>query len=632
MPRAWRHPLSAIVVLVALAVPSAARADDLSAIGQQIVVRQKASLDAGDRADLREDADVRLARSLPISGVDLVTADPGERSEALEALRADPDVLWAEPNRPVSAFTTDPYFSLQWSLLNTGQSGGTPDDDIDADDAWGASRGAGITIGVVDTGADATHPDLNGQVVAGRNWVTGQTTTDTSDGNGHGTHVTGIIAAAENTTGIAGIAPAAQVMPLRVLNASGNGSSADVASAFAYAGDLGLRVVNASLGATTPTQVESDAIAAHPGTLYVVAAGNGDSNGIGQNVESVPTYPCSYTYANILCVGASDRNDAPATFSNYGTTSVDLFAPGVRILSTYPSNQYAFSDGTSMASPEVAAAAALVAAAHPSFSAIQLKQALLNSVDHPAGLVGKSVTGGRLNAASALVTANGGSVTGAPAPPTGVLAQAGLESVTVSWAANGEPDLAGYRIWRRADSGTWIAGPRTMANSLTTTGISGGTTATFRVTAINGAGGESAPSATVSAMATARPPAAQAAEPAPAPSTGAVGTTLPVPTMPLNTTLLVAPAPPKVSALALVTSGSGTMLRVTMTRAATVTIRVRRTVRKRTRTVTTKMKLQAGLQSLKLTKSILGVKPAGLAAQVTVIAAGNQRSIRVKLR
>ena len=144
-----------------------------------------------------------------------------------------------------------------------------------------------------------------------------------------------------------------------------------------------------------------DAIAAHPNTLYVVAAGNA-----GADDDVTGNYPCSYPEANIICVGATDDTDAPASFSNYGATTVDLFAPGVGILSTVPGpDAYDYYDGTSMATPHVAATLALMRARNPSLTAAQLKAKLLASV-HPVGaLHGLSVTGGRLDAAAAVAAA-----------------------------------------------------------------------------------------------------------------------------------------------------------------------------------------------------------------------------------
>ena len=394
-----------IAVLAVAAWPGAARAD----VGDEIVVMRDGGLTRGERAA----AGVRAERDLPLDGVELVSA--ADRPAALAALEADPDVAWAEPNRPRRA-STDPLAGLLWGLNNTGQSvwwrRGTPDADVDAPQAWAVSRGAGVTVAVVDTGVDAGHPDLAGRLVPGYDFV--EDDGDPQDGHGHGTHVAGTIAAAENGAGVIGVAPEARVMALRVLDANGAGTSADVAAAFAYAGDRGVRVVNASLGSASSSQVERRAIRDHPGTLFVVAAGNGGADGVGDdNDDATREYPCALDEANVVCVGASDATDARAGFSNYGATSVDLFAPGQDVVSDWARGRptaldryfgagdgYEIMLGTSMAAPHVAGAAALAGAVRPGWGALQLKAALLAGVDRPPGLAGAAVSGGRLNAAA----------------------------------------------------------------------------------------------------------------------------------------------------------------------------------------------------------------------------------------
>jgi subtilisin family serine protease len=388
------------LVIAGIIAPAASAAD-------RIVVKHRAGLTGAERADLRDDADVKLTETLPISGVEVVRPEDGNRARALSDLREDPDVLWAEADQR-RQLATDPLAPLEWGLDNTGQTVwgttfGTADADIDAPEAWAVTHGAGATVAVVDTGVDAAHPDLSDNLLPGRDFVDDDN--DPVDGNGHGTHVTGTIAAAENGIGVVGVAPAAHVIPLRVLDDAGGGWGSDVAAAFAWAGEHNVRVVNASLGSGTVTTVEKQAIHDHPGTLYVVAAGNS-----ARSVETSPQYPCAYTEPNVLCVGATDLNDHVADFSNYGATSVDLFAPGAMIVSTLPLGHesnlhidgYGVMQGSSMATPYVAGAAALLASAHPSFVASQIKAALLGSVDQIPDLAGKSVTGGRLNAAAAL--------------------------------------------------------------------------------------------------------------------------------------------------------------------------------------------------------------------------------------
>jgi subtilisin family serine protease len=297
---------------------------------------------------------------------------------------------------------------------------------------------AGQTVAVVDSGMLATHQDLAASVwtnpgesapnarpsvdddgdglkddIHGWNYVAG--TNDPTDLEGHGTHVTGILAAAQNNrVGVTGIAPDAKVFSLRVLSGPKlTGTDADIAAAFDLAGRLHIPIVNASIQEPTFSQAIADAIAAHRDTLYVVAAGNATAPAAGADNDVAPTYPCALPETNVICVGASDANDRPAGFSNFGRTSVDLFAPGVNIDSAYISSLcgattptcYAAEDGTSMAAPFVSGTLALMRASNPSLTAAQLKDRLLGSVAHPAALAGKSVTGGRLDAAAAVAAA-----------------------------------------------------------------------------------------------------------------------------------------------------------------------------------------------------------------------------------
>jgi thermitase len=408
-----------LAALFAFPATAAAGVDD------EIVVLRDGGLTRAERAD----AGVTRERTLPIDGVQVVSTE-GERADAIAALRDDPDVVWAEPNQP-RELSAESLGGLLWGLHNTGQSvwwrRGTPDADIDAPQAWTYSRGAGVTVAIADTGVDAGHPDLAGRIVPGYDFVDDDT--DPQDGHGHGTHVAGTVAAGADGAGVVGVAPQALVMPLRVLDDNGAGNSADVAAAFAYAGERGVRVVNASLGSPYPSLVERRAIEEHPRTLFVVAAGNGGPDGVGDdNDDDTREYPCAHDAPNLICVGATDSNDARAAFSNYGTASVDLFAPGQDIVSDWVLSHptvlaehfgvgagFEIMQGTSMSSPHVAGAAALTAALQPAWSAMQVKAALLDGADRLPGLAGTSVTGARLNAANAVRIAAG--KTGAPMPP-----------------------------------------------------------------------------------------------------------------------------------------------------------------------------------------------------------------------
>ena len=523
---------------LALAVAAPAQPATAAPLADEIIVKRAPGLTAGERADLRADAEVRLERTIGLARVEVVSARRGDRADALAELRADPDVVWAEPNRPRAAVTADALYSSLWGLHNTGQFvGGIPDADIDAPDAWLITKGAGVTVGVVDSGALLTHTDLshaenagetgtdtlgadrrtngldddaNGKVDDWRGWDWVTADNNPTDGHGHGTHVSGTISAREDTAGIVGVAPQARTLALRVLDNAGNGTTSSSAAAFDYAGDLGLRVVNASIGSDGASNAERTAIRAHPETLYVVAAGND-----ARDNDITPTYPCAYPEPNVICVGATDDADAPASFSNTGATSVDLFAPGEFIRSAILGGGWGYMSGTSMASPHVAGAAALLFADDPSLTAAEAKQALLGSADPVPGLAGLSVTGGRLNAPAAL---NAPDDITPPATPTGLSATGGSGTITLDWADNGDADLAGYRVYA-AGSATPLAS--TTASAYVRSGLAAATTFGFTVTAVDHVGNESAPSALASATTlpaiTVAPPVGERSDPLPDP-------------------------------------------------------------------------------------------------------------------
>lgn len=655
-------------VAAGFVAPTAATAADL---GDQILVRHRAAATAGERAAVRADAGVRLDERLPLTGVELVeTAAGGSRAEALADLRDDPDVLWAEPNREVSIATNDPFWGYQYGLENLGGSGRLFDADVDIPEAWTASTGTGVTVGVVDTGVRSAHPDLAGQLVAGTAYAS-DGIASTEDNNGHGTHVAGIISALSgNGIGVSGAAPGAKVKPLRALGANGKGTTASVAAAFQAAGDQGLRVVNASLGAPSASNAERQAILTHPGTLYVVAAGN---DGINVDTGTSTAYPCRYTYENVLCVGASTATDTAADFSNRGQTSVDLFAPGDGIASTYydPSTGalgYVLMDGTSMASPLVAAAAALVAAQNPSWSASQLKAALVGSVDHPAALAAVSATGGRLNAARALGVDVGPDGLAPPAPAS-LTAVGAPGRVDLTWPASTVGDLRDYRVWRQV-GGSWsvVATPTSASAALTGLGV--GESLTLRVTVRDRSGEESPASPTVTVTAEAgQVVVAPAGTPtAPGPGSGdgaggstgggtdagtgsgtgtggAVGTpasgsgsTATLPTQPSTTTAPAATTPtvavPLVTNLrAVKAKGRVRSVRFTLSSAATVKVVATRAKTKTRVAVTRKrtVSLAAGVQTLAVDRAARGLALPTGQWKLTVSVGTSRRTVTFKL-
>jgi subtilisin family serine protease len=389
---------------------------------RELIVRFDSDATAAGRLDAREDARTDFERKLPVQGMQLVEVEPGQSVAVAErALESDPGVLYAEPNAIRHAFLTpdDPYFSELWAMQNTGQSirgvAGTPDADSDVAEAWDARIGGGTIVAVLDTGVDTAHPDLAPNLLPGHDWVGGDE--DPADENGHGTHVTGTIAANRaNGIGVAGIADdAAKILPLRVLDANGSGSVGSLIQAYAYAFQHGAQVVNLSLGSGTSSMAEHDAIASFETMLFVAAAGNGGADGVGDSNDASPTFPCAYTLPNVLCVAASDNRDQLAPFSNYGATSVDLAAPGVSIASTWMGGGYSWASGTSMATPHVSGAAALLWSGAPSAQPTDISSAITGGVDASPAFAGKTVSGGRLNVLRSLRLVADVSV-GEPAP------------------------------------------------------------------------------------------------------------------------------------------------------------------------------------------------------------------------
>jgi thermitase len=441
---------SCIVFLAVLATWWVSGTALAAASPDELIVRFEPGVSAAERAAIREDAGTALERTLPVRGMNLVEVEPGLSAGAAErSLERADGVMYAEPNAPRYALLhpDDPYFSLLWAMENTGQSirgvPGSPDADTDAAEAWDAIVGGGTVVAVIDTGIDGGHPDLaaagwrnagesgsgretngidddlNGRVDDWRGWDFVADDANPADENGHGTHVAGTVGAQRgNGIGVAGVAHGTQLMPLRVLDADGTGSVADVILAYAYAASEGADIVNLSLGSSSFSRAERDAIAAFPGMLFVAAAGNGGSDGVGDNNNLDPEYPCAYVLPHVVCVGASDNRDQLASFSNYGSLSVHLVAPGVSIASTLPGGGYGWSSGTSMATPHVTGAAALLWAAAPGASVSDIKSALLNGTDVSPQFSGRTVTGGRLNVFRSLeMVAELSFAAPAPAPP-----------------------------------------------------------------------------------------------------------------------------------------------------------------------------------------------------------------------
>ena len=319
MPAAAAPPVGRTSLPDTLAAPHAA--------GELVVRFRLGSDGAGSLAAVGSATALRLARA------ELVRLnDPSRLASELAALRARPDVELAEPNYLYHVASADPLYPQQWSLSNTGQrvegAAGTPGADVEAAAAWAElGDAAPVVIGVLDSGVSPTQPDLAGQLAAGHDFVDGDDAP--ADGLGHGTHVTGIIAALhDNGIGIAGVAPNAKVMPLRVIDDHGDATEAAIVDAISWATARGVRVLNASLEGPGG-QALHDALAAAPDTLLVTAAGNRSNDDDGDEDE---VFPCRFTLPNVICVAATDSSDRLAPFSGHGADSVDLAAPGVDVV------------------------------------------------------------------------------------------------------------------------------------------------------------------------------------------------------------------------------------------------------------------------------------------------------------
>ncbi|MDP2053573.1 MAG: S8 family peptidase [Acidobacteriota bacterium] len=425
--------------------------DTPAAVGNQVLVQFSADSTPAERAAAR--GRIRAAREEVVvaagrrddgkGDLELLRLPPGLAvAAAIRGLAGDAAVEFAEPNwiYQHGATATDPYFTngSLWGMYGDASS---PANQFgsQAAEAWAAGNtGQGaVYVGIIDEGVMRTHQDLtvnvfinpfdpvdgidndgNGYVDDINGWDFDGNNNSTYDGtqDDHGTHVAGTIGATGgNAIGVAGMNWQVTMIPAKFLGRRG-GTTANAIKAVDYLTDLKTRhgfnlvATNNSWGGGGFSQGLLDAInrGGNANILFVAAAGNGGSDGVGDNNDTTASYPSNYqclangTYDCVIAVAAITSAGAKSGFSNYGAATVDLGAPGSGINSTLPgkgnSSTYGSYSGTSMATPHVTGAAALYAARYPGATAAQIRTAILGSAIPTTSLAGRTVTGGRLNA------------------------------------------------------------------------------------------------------------------------------------------------------------------------------------------------------------------------------------------
>ncbi len=444
---------------------SASAAEAVPPRGDSVLVRVDPDASARDRSAVGHALDADSARALVAGWRVYDLEKPLTLSQARKRLRgvAAAEAVQADAPLHVLETTNDTHFPLQWPLSA-----------IAAPSGWDlAGQAAPVTVAVVDTGVDTSHPDLAGRVWTNPDEIAGNGIDDDGngyvddvggwnfydwnnqvynavDGDSHGTHVAGIIAARRgNGIGIAGVADNARIMPLKFLK-PGGGYTSDAIVAIQYAVDEGASVINASWGGTGYSQALCDAIAqaGAAGVTFVAAAGNA-----GADNDTAPMWPSNCPTSSLIGVAATGTDDGLAAFSNRGATKVDVGAPGVDVLSTIPGGGYGYKSGTSMAAPVVSGIAAALAGAHPGIAPEQVASTIAAGGDAVPALSGATASGRRVDLLGTLTVAAGGTADTTLPTAFGLLSPApggatASATPTFRWSAatDGGSGISGYRL------------------------------------------------------------------------------------------------------------------------------------------------------------------------------------------
>ncbi len=371
----------------------------------QVLVKFKDEVSQVEKDNLLKIHRAEVVNKLETLGV-LVLQVPGAAEEKVAAaLSKNPHVEYAELDYLAEAFLipNDTYFANQWGFYNTGQTiggvAGTAGADTEAYLAWDKTLG-GVKVAILDTGIDQNHEDVSSKIVLNKDFTGSASGYD--DMFGHGTHVSGIVAAVTDSgKGVAGGCPACLLINGKVLNDSGSGVYSWIAGGITWATDNGAKVINMSLGGSVKSTTLERAVnyAWNKGVVVVAAAGN--------SANPSKTYPAAYT--NVIAVAATNNRDQKASFSSYGAKWVDVAAPGENIFSTFPFHPYKlnkalgydYGSGTSMATPMVSAVAALIWSTPYATSNSAVRVRLESTADHISG-TGTYWSSGRVNAFNAV--------------------------------------------------------------------------------------------------------------------------------------------------------------------------------------------------------------------------------------